>query len=169
MNSSSRVVCAAIRLKDGTLLRGKPFDGSWTPELTFNRPQDDVYSHGGIVQSHPRSQDQWEGMQPGFLLDDGTFCTRLAAYWRAVACNQVVHDTPNGRDLYSEDFWNWPLGKDAGRLTPTCTRSLREHLTVTVPVSQHEEFERSLSREWQSISRVPKNGCLVYQLYRELY
>lgn len=109
----AKILCAAIRLKDGSILRGEPFDENWTPDVTFERPNDDVYSHGGIVRMNERPASEWEGMEAGFLTEDNRFLDRRTAYDHATANRQINLFLEPGRPLFSEDFWQWisPLDK----------------------------------------------------------
>jgi hypothetical protein len=70
------IVCAAIRLKDGTLVVG-PRHGDWIMQAQLER-----------IHSNMRDQEN------GFINQDGDFLTRQEAWIEASMCKQIKKMLP---------------------------------------------------------------------------
>lgn len=89
-----RIVCAAMRNKDGRIITGaRHFDGVMITAINFSK--DDWSDHEGITQ--------------GFIDQRGVFLTRTEAWPIAHAAGQIIRrvgsDTTNGGTLYSENLY----------------------------------------------------------------
>lgn len=94
-----RVVCAAIRHKDGTVIAGtRHYDPIMRATiLRMYRGQPDEF--------RAAMEDGWYGCAQGFLTNKQEFLTREQAWKVAEAAKQIRQVTGEPGTLYSEDLY----------------------------------------------------------------
>lgn len=124
------VISSAVKLNDGRILTGKKYDDAWNGQLSFNRPDEDHYSHGGIIKDNRESlsDEDINNLTPGFITSTGRFVDRKDGFVVAEKAGQVRKRKGLSDQLHSEDFWNPEI-----RNTPAIAKDAQGNV---IPLSQ---------------------------------
>ena len=94
-----RIVCAANRLPDGTILIGARHWDKWMHQQNDGRVPVEPNTHPGV----------FEDEEQGFIDNRGNFLSRTEAWKVADEAGQIIYrvggDTADGGTLYSENLY----------------------------------------------------------------